>query len=101
MCTMTHHARVERADRIEYILDTIGVGEVVGKYEKRNEYRYKAVTDTGVIMVTGFDNALITMYIGSMEEIIQTYRIATRRHEMPGGMYRNAKLAQKFRKNQP
>ena len=101
MCGMTYHARVEREERINYIIDTIGVGEPVAKFQRENDKRYMTLTNTGVIIITGSDNIIITMFIGSIDEAIKTYRSATNRRDMPDGLYRKIKSVQKYRRNQP
>lgn len=88
---MTHHARFDRANRLNYIIDTIGIGEVMyTSYQKCYDGRdaFLKLTSTGVVVVTGKDNKIITAYIATVNEAIGIYRKATGRHEMPAGLYK-------------
>ena len=101
MCGMTYHASVEREARIHYIIDTIGVGEPVVKFYRESDKRYTTLTSTGVIIITGNNNIIITMYIGTIDEAIWTYRNATKKRNLPDGLYKKVLAVQKYRKNQP
>ena len=101
MCGMTYHARVEREERINYIIDTVGIGEPVVKVQRPKDKRYMTLTNTGVIIITGSDNVIITMYIGTIDEALMTYRNATKMHNMPDGLYKKVKAVQKYRRKQP
>lgn len=46
---MTYHCRVERAVRIQHIIDEIGLGQVVK--EKFTRSCYTCITDTGITIV--------------------------------------------------
>ena len=51
---MTKHAQVDRISRLEYICDTVGIGEVVAEINEIDEYGNtlsKKLTDTGVIII--------------------------------------------------
>ena len=66
----TKHLLSDRMNRVQYIGTTIGFGEVVFtnttlKHDKSNKAITVKVTDTGVFLVYGENDELITMYIPS------------------------------------
>jgi hypothetical protein len=65
---MSKHLRTERIDRAEYIATTIGIGKEVIRKEKKGRDSYSCLTDTGVVIIRGFDNSIITMYIATMAQ---------------------------------
>lgn len=88
---MTHHARFDRANRLNYIVDTIGIGEVVCTYHQKcydGRDAFLKLTSTGVIMVVSEENKIITAYIATVSEAIGLHRKATGRHDMPTGLYK-------------
>ena len=78
MMTISKHFMKERAGRYGFIASTVGIGKTVKTIERINSNSgklcYVQVTDTGVVMVKGTDNVIITMYLASITEI-QTYFI--------------------------
>lgn len=75
--TMTYHCRVERADRVNWIIKEIGLGQIVKeKYGNINgkAATYTCITDTGVTIIkTGDKKAIITMYITTARELVAVY----------------------------
>lgn len=100
---MTNHARYGRKDRLEYILDTIGFGEVVASQILDDDKggRRRELTTTGVVMIKGnADNSFITAYICDIDEATAIWRSGNKR-EMPAQVYRNVRGNKILRKNQP
>ena len=97
---MTFHARVERDNRLEFIIDTVGIGEVICETNRPDDSYGKPVkmrlTDTGVIIVTSQENKIITAYIATISEAIGVYREATTRHELPSGLYKKIRQNEKL-----
>ena len=96
---MTHHARFDRANRLNYIVDTIGIGEVVCTYRQKcydGRDAFLKLTSTGVIMVVNEENKIITAYIATIGEAIGVYREATTRHELPSGLYKRIRQNEKL-----
>lgn len=102
---ITRHVAVERFDRIEYIIDTIGLGERI-LFESiipnsQNVMRKMQLTDTGVILVKPLDaDILITAWIATIEQAV---RISKRsgRNKMPEALYRRIKNNKRYADNQP
>ena len=65
---MTYHVAVQRANRVQHIVEEIGIGQVI-----REQYRgrglgqagcYVCITDTGITIVKSEDKLnVITMYV--------------------------------------
>ena len=70
---VTKHFRNDRADRATYIAQTVGFGEVVKETMRNNTATIEQVTETGVIIVRNLNTAIITMYIGQMNQIAAIY----------------------------
>ena len=70
MMTISKHFMKERAGRYGFIASTVGIGKTVKTIERINSNSgklcYVQVTDTGVVMVKGTDNVIITMYLASI-----------------------------------
>ena len=79
---MSYHCRVERQDRVQHIINEIGLGQVVReKYQRFPEQisrgqagRYICVTDTGITIVKSEDKLkVITMYVTTYRELVAVY----------------------------
>ena len=69
---MTYHCRVERATRIQHIINEIGLGQVVK--EKFTRSCYTCITDTGITIVKSADKLkIITMYVTTYRELVGIY----------------------------
>lgn len=73
---LTFHAQVERADRIEKIIDTIGFGEPYLETPPvrdaiTNRVTTKILTTTGVIIVKNERNAIVTCYVASVKQAVE------------------------------
>lgn len=75
------HMLQDRTDRYVFIATQLGFGEII--FTKPHQTSAGAgtfnITSTGVIMIMGYNNTVITMYIGSAEQI----RAAYGNHQMP------------------
>lgn len=91
---MTYHCRVERADRVQHIIDRIGLGQIV----KERYYRsieevtagkpghYICITNTGITLVKTEDKrAVITMYVTTYRELVKVYDGA---HRIPAYLHK-------------
>lgn len=69
---MTYHCEVERASRVQHIIDEIGLGQVIK--EKFIHSCYTCITDTGVTIVKTADKLrVVTMYITTYRELVTVY----------------------------
>lgn len=76
---MTYHVAVQRAERVQHIINEIGLGQVIK--EKYIGYgigaqagKYICITDTGVTIIK--DEAklkIITMYVTTQRELLFVY----------------------------
>ena len=83
MYRLSHHAQVERQERLFTIIDTIGIGKEVDKFYKEEENKYEVFTDTGVLLIVGTDNTLITAYVVTKERAKAVYSANGRSHISP------------------
>lgn len=68
----TYHVQVERANRVQHIIDEIGMGQVVR--EKFINNCYTCITDTGITLIKSADKlTLITMYVSTYKELLMVY----------------------------
>ena len=79
---MTYHCEVKRADRVQHIINDIGLGQIVReKYVHTMEQirtgqagKYLCLTDTGIMIVKSEDKLkVITMYIATYSELLGLY----------------------------
>ena len=69
---MTYHVRIERRDRVQNIINQIGIGQVVK--EKYVNGCYTCITDTGVTLIKSADKLkLVTMYVTTYKELVAVY----------------------------
>lgn len=69
---MTYHCKVERANRIQNIIERIGLGQIVK--EKFTRSCYTCITDTGVTIVKDETKTkIITMYVTTYRELVAMY----------------------------
>lgn len=69
---MTYHCEVQRANRVQHIINDIGLGQVVR--EKYHNGVYLCITDTGVTLVKTEDKLkVITMYVTTYRELVAVY----------------------------
>ena len=102
---VTHHVSIERFDRIEYIIDTIGLGdEVILEAmlpNAENVMRRMQITNTGVLLVKALDDdILVTAWIAKMDQAIRICRSAGR-IRMPDSLYRRIQQNKKYADRQP
>lgn len=80
--TMTYHCEVQRANRVQHIVNEIGMGQIVReKYVRSLEKaqagqpgNYLCVTDTGIMLVKSEDKLkIITMYVATYRELVRLY----------------------------
>jgi len=81
---MTHHTKVERKDRVDYILDTVGLGEpmVDSFVEERNHW--ERLTTTGVLIVLDPSKKIVvTLYVPTVSKAVAVYCSGTHRSRVP------------------
>lgn len=68
----SYHVQVERANRVQHIINEIGMGQVVR--EKFINNCYTCITDTGITLIKSADKlTLITMYVSTYKELLMVY----------------------------
>lgn len=74
---LTYHARVQRANRVQHIIDEIGIGQIVReKYVQAGmgAGNYICITDTGVTLVKTADKLkVVTIYVTTQRELVMVY----------------------------
>ncbi len=74
---MTYHVQYQRANRVQHIIEEIGIGQVVReKYIQTgmSAGKYLCITDTGITLVKSEDKAkLVTMYVTTQRELVMVY----------------------------
>lgn len=69
---MTYHCKVERAERVQNIVEQIGVGQIIKKSFINN--CYTCITDTGVTIIkTADETKIVTMYVTTYRELVVVY----------------------------
>lgn len=71
---MTHHAQVDRLNRLSQCIETIGVGEILKQKIDTERQTITQVTSTGLILVVGLKSGkLVTGYMGTVSQIAYLY----------------------------
>lgn len=75
---MTYHCEVQRADRVQHIVEEIGIGQIIKEkyiqFRVGDAGRYICLTDTGITIIK--DEAkekIITMYVTTQKELVSVY----------------------------
>lgn len=99
---MSYHARVQRIERFEYIIDTVGFGEEIAcaNLEIKGKMRLHTLTDTGVVIVREKDGEVVTAFIARVEQASAIWYKAQQR-TMPNKLYQKIKANRRFQENQP
>ena len=72
----SNHLRNDRADRINFILNTVGFGKIVKMVSaaRNNRPAWRCITNTGVIVVTDESKTtILTMWIASLKQLEKIY----------------------------
>ena len=75
---MSYHVAVQRANRVQHIIDDIGLGQIIKeKYTRFNldqAGRWVCLTDTGITIVKTEDKQkIITMYVTTQKELVAVF----------------------------
>ena len=72
MTEYTYHCRVERANRVQHIINEIGMGQVVKKSYTAG--KYLCITDTGITIIKDANETkIITMYVTTYRELVAVF----------------------------
>ena len=75
---ITYHISEERVDRACYIMQTIGIGEVIKEVrcvDDKGRTSWQCLTNTGVILVLSEDKKMcITLYIATQPKVSAMYK---------------------------
>lgn len=81
---MSAHIILDRAYRINHIENSIGWGtEVTRALDKNEENVFRVLTSTGVIIVMGEDNFIITAWIADVNQAVAVWKKAHNGAKMP------------------
>ena len=75
---MSYHVQVERANRVQKMVEEIGIGQVIKEkyvgYGIGQAGRYICLTDTGITIIKSEDKStIITMYVTTQRELVAVY----------------------------
>ena len=102
---ITRHISQERFARMEYIIDTIGLGdsivlERITTFDNHGTHKVQ-ITNTGVMLIRSIDNnRIITAWIASIDQVTKVSRECGQR-KVPDSLYRRVVANKKYCKNQP
>ena len=75
---ITYHISEDRLDRACYIMQTVGIGEIVKEekcVQEDGRISWQCLTNTGVILVMSEDRKIvITLYIASQAKVSAMYK---------------------------
>lgn len=86
MYHISKHASKERLERLLYITLEVGIGEEVARVPTERE-TVEVLTDTGVLLVIGKDDLVVTAYIASLDKIFAIWQNAYGTTKMPSWLY--------------
>lgn len=72
----SRHLRNDRADRVNFILNTVGFGKIVKMIAAGRDGRtaWRGITNTGVMVITdGEKETVLTMWIASANQLRDVY----------------------------
>lgn len=72
MAELSYHCAVARATRVQFIINQIGIGQIVK--EKFVKGCYTCITDTGITIIKSADKLrIVTMYVTTFRELVTVY----------------------------
>ena len=72
MAELSYHCAIERGERVQAIINQIGIGQVVK--EKFVRGCFTCITDTGITIVKTADKLkVVTMYVTTYRELVAVY----------------------------
>ena len=75
---ITYHISEDRLDRACYIMQTIGIGEIIKEercIDEKGRVSWQCFTNTGVILILSQDKKmLITLYIATQPKVSAMYK---------------------------
>ena len=81
---MSAHVKIDRADRVRYIENTVGWGTIVVEApDKNKENVHRALTSTGVMIVKAEDGLMITTWIADVGQAKDVWKKAKGDKPMP------------------
>jgi len=104
---LTTHAKRDRMARLEYIIDTVGVGKVMCEatfHDAREGYddTVRQLTSTGVIIIKSSRNQVVTAYIATHDQALDVWQKAFGRHKkMLPALSKKITSNTEYRKGQP
>lgn len=102
--TVSYHAQVERQERISFIIDaTKGeFGKMICSVSDSSNNTKRVLTEKGIIIILDNDTErLVTMYFGTVAQITQLYRSATKEKTCPKWVMKIAHKAKEYNLKQP
>lgn len=75
---MSYHVQVERKERVQHIVEEIGLGQIVKekyvRFSLEQAGRWVCLTDTGITIVKTEDKQkVITMYVTTQRELVSVF----------------------------
>lgn len=86
---ISKHASEERFERMCFLMEKVGLGTEICSCSTFND-RTLTLTSTGIVLVIGSDNCVITAYVTTMKEAIKIWRNTSPTHaqtKMPNWLY--------------
>ena len=81
---MSYHTNVERAHRVSNIENSIGWGEIIAEApDKNDENVRRALTSTGVLLVLGENDFIITAWVANVGQAAAVWKKAKNGARMP------------------
>lgn len=76
MYKLSNHARTERLERFNKIIETIGLEEVIASVKFEEDDTIHNITSNGIAIITAAKDPtfLITMYMASISYTVELYR---------------------------
>ena len=72
MENMTYHAAIERAARVQKIVELIGMGQIIKKQFLHN--KWICITDTGITIIKDANEIkIVTIYVTTQRELIAVF----------------------------
>lgn len=100
MYKLSQHITKDRINRMNYIIDTVGIGETIFTFPCEDKDRSYEITDTGVLLVVSNKYAfVVTMYILNIDKLYAIF--ATNHTKIPNSLYHTCIKNKKYLKNQP
>ena len=85
---LSRHYEIDRKDRVKRIEKIAGFGKIVAiAPDRKHRDAFNCLTDTGVMIIRGYDETIITAWIANPSQALDVWKRATGAKTLPEDLF--------------